>query len=76
MTCAGTPYLLNDLGVGWYQLENNAPSTAEVHQRINLLYRNRQSEIWRAVACGAFKLRQLIEPLPEVMGHLISLHDL
>jgi len=76
MTHTGTPYLLSDLGVGWYQLENNASSTAEVHRRIDLLYRNRKSEVWRAAARGAFELRQLVEPLPEVMGHLISLHNL
>jgi len=75
-TRAGTPYLPSDLGVGWCQMEGDATSIAEVHRRIDLLYRNRKTEIWRAAARSAFELRRLIHPLPEVMGHLIGLHDL
>lgn len=75
-TRAGTPYLPSDLGMGWYALENDAGSTEEVYRRIDLLFRNRKEELWRAAARGAYEFRRLIEPLPEVMAHVIHLNTL
>jgi len=75
-TRVGTPYLPSALGVGWYQLENDTASVAEIYRHGDLLYRNRKTEIWRAAARSAFELRRIVHPLPEVIGHLIGLHDL
>ena len=44
-TRAGTPYIPNDLGLGWCALENNATSIDEVRRRIDLLFRNRKEEL-------------------------------
>ena len=75
-TRAGTPYIPNDLGLGWCGLENNAASIDEVLRRIDLLFRNRKEELWRAAARSAFEFRRLAEPLPEVMVHFLQLYGL
>ena len=75
-TRAGTPYLPNDMGLGWYHLENGAPTTDEVYRRIGLIFRNRKEEAWLAAARSAFDLRRLIKPLPEVVDHFIHLYNL
>lgn len=72
-TKAGTPYIPSTLGIGWHALENGARTTKEVYRRINLLFRNRQEEIWLAAARSAFEFRRLAEPIPEVMAHLLRL---
>src|SRR5258706_829481 len=75
-TRAGTPYLPNDMGLGWYHLENGAPTTDEVYRRIGLIFRNRKEEAWLAAARSAFDLRRLIKPLPEAVDHFIRLYNL
>ena len=75
-TRAGTYFLPNRIGFGWYQLENGATSIDEVYRRIDLLFRNRRAEIWRAAARSAFEFRRLISPLPEVMQYFIKLDSL
>ena len=75
-TCAGTYFLPNDIGSGWYQLENGVTSIDEVYRRIDLLFRNRRAEIWRAAARSAFEFRRLISPIPEVMQYFIKLDSL
>lgn len=75
-TRAGTPYLPNDLGLGWYRLENNVTSIDDVHRRIELLFRNRKEEIWRAAARSAYDICCIITPLPEVVEHFLQLHVL
>src|SRR5258706_15988151 len=75
-TCAGTPYLPNDMGLGWYHLENGAPMTNKVYRRIGLIFRNRKEEAWLAAARSTFDLRRLIKPLPEVVDHFIRLYNL
>src|SRR5258706_14531180 len=75
-TRTGTPCLPNDMGLGWYHLENGAPMTDEVYRRIGLIFRNRKEEAWLAAARSAFDLRRLIKPLPEVVDHFIRLYNL
>src|SRR5258706_2252151 len=75
-TRAGTPYLPNDMGLGWYHLENGAPTTDEVYHWIGLIFRNRKEEAWLAAARSTFDLRRLIKPLPEVVDHFIRLYNL
>src|SRR5258706_3614389 len=75
-TRASTPYLPNDMGLGWYHLENGAPTTDKVYRRIGLIFRNRKEEAWLATARSAFDLRRLIKPLPEVVDHFIRLYNL
>jgi hypothetical protein len=75
-TRAGTYYLPSKIGDGWYKLENGATSIDEVYRRIDLLFRNRQAEIWRAAARSAFEHRRLISSLPEVMQYFLKLDAL
>jgi hypothetical protein len=75
-TRAGTPYIPNDIGLGWCALENNATSINEVYRRVDLLFHNRQEEIWRAAARSAFEFRRIVKPVPEVMEHFLQLHNL
>jgi hypothetical protein len=72
-TRAGTYYIPNNIGFGWNRLENGATSTDEVYRRMELLFRNRQGEIWRAATRSAYEFRRLITPLPEVMEHFLGL---
>src|SRR5258706_12983636 len=75
-TRAGTPYLPNDMGLGWYHLENSAPTTDKVYRRIGLIFHNRKEEAWLTAARSAFDLHCLIKPLPEVVDHFIRLYNL
>jgi hypothetical protein len=75
-TQAGTPYVPNNVGLGWCALENNATSINKVYRHIDLLFHNRQEEIWRAATRSAFKFRQIVEPVPKVMEHFLQLHNL
>src|SRR5258706_2252153 len=61
-TRAGTPYLPNDMGLGWYHLENGTLTTDEVYRQIGLIFRNRKEEAWLAVARSAFNLCRLSNP--------------
>src|SRR5258706_540846 len=75
-TCAGTLYLPNDMGLGWYHLKNGDPTTDKVYRRIGLIFRNRKEEAWLAAAHSAFDLRCLIKPLLEVVDHFIRRYNL
>src|SRR5258706_2221046 len=66
-TCAGMPYLPNDMGLGWYHLENGAPTTDEVYRRIGLIFRNRKEEAGLPAARSAFDLHRLLKPIPKAV---------
>ena len=73
-TQAGTPYIPNETGIGWHTLEHSAKTKGEVLRRIDLLFHNRQEELWRAAGRSAFEFRRLAEPLPDVVVHFLHLN--
>ena len=73
-TQAGTPYIPNETGIGWHMLEHGAKTKKEVLRRIDLLFRNRQEELWHAAGRSAFEFRRLVEPLPDVIVHFLHLN--
>ena len=75
-TRAGTFYIPNDTGLGWFELENQVSSVDDVYRRIDLIFRDREGEPWRAAARGAYEFRRLATPVPAVMEYLLRLHTL
>ena len=75
-TRASTHYIPSSLGIGWCTLEGNATTSDEVYRRIDLLFRNRTEEIWRAANRAAFEFRRLAEPLPDVMEYFLRMSTL
>jgi hypothetical protein len=76
VTAAGTPYYPNEVGVGWATFENNAPTLKDVDRRIDLLFRNREQEVWRAASRSVIHFRRSVIRTPEVMERFMHLHDL
>jgi hypothetical protein len=48
-TSAGIPYFPTDLGIGWLHFEYNVASIDKVYRRSELLFRNRDEEIWQVL---------------------------
>lgn len=75
-TRAGTPYFPSEVGLGWYRLENGAASISQVYKRIDLLFRNRKTETWRAAARSVFNYRHHLDDIAGPMEYFLSLHGL
>ena len=58
-------------------IENDVTSTDDVYRCIDLLvFRDRKEGTWHASAQSIFEFHRLIEPLPEVVNHLLYSHNL
>ena len=54
-TRAGTPYIPDTMGQEWRAIEGDATMIEGVYHHIDLIFRNRKEDIWRAATRSAYE---------------------
>ncbi len=73
-TTAGTPYFPNQYGRSWVSFKHDAATVEAVHRRIELIFRNRETDTWQAAVRSAYDFRRSVVPIPTVMVHILQMN--